>query len=149
KKQELIAYRRAREGGEVLSSSDWRSFAMKIEAAWQKAVGSIIETGRLLNEAKDKVNRGDWLKLVKHLPFSERTAQMLMAIAANPILSNPNHGSHLPPSWRTLYELTKLPAEVLVAKIEDHTVNSGMERIHAQVIVEAEKCKHDAEHFRT
>jgi hypothetical protein len=40
---------------------------------------------------------------------------MLMAIADNPVLSKANHGSVLPPSWRTLYELTKLPAPKLVA----------------------------------
>jgi hypothetical protein len=27
------------------------------------------------------------------------------------VLSNPYHGGDLPPSWRTLYELTKLPNE--------------------------------------
>jgi hypothetical protein len=64
----------------------------------------------------------------------ERTAQMLMAIAANPVLSNTNHGSDLPPSWRTLYELTKLPEPVLLAKIKDHTINSEMERTDVQVI---------------
>jgi hypothetical protein len=31
-----------------------------------------------------------------------------MVIAQHRVLANANHGSHLPPSWRTLYELTKL-----------------------------------------
>ena len=34
------------------------------------------------------------------LPFSERTAQQLMAIAGNKVLANPIHGSGLPSSWR-------------------------------------------------
>ena len=34
---------------------------------------------------------------------------MLMAIAEHPAISNTNHGSYLPPSWGTLYELTKVP----------------------------------------
>ena len=33
---------------------------------------------------------------------------MLMVIAKDKRLSNTNYGSFLPPSWRTLYELTKL-----------------------------------------
>jgi hypothetical protein len=33
---------------------------------------------------------------------------MLMKISEQPLLSNPSHGADLPPSWRTLCELTKL-----------------------------------------
>lgn len=60
------------------------------------------------------------------LPFKARTRQMLMRLAAHPILAS--HGSQLPPCWRTLYELTKVPDEVLLAKIEDGTIHPGMER---------------------
>jgi hypothetical protein len=34
------------------------------------------------------------------------TAERLMAIADNQVISNADHGRYLPPSWRTLYELT-------------------------------------------
>jgi hypothetical protein len=74
------------------------------------------------------VERGDWLTLLMGLPFGERTAQRLMEIARHPVLSDPTHGSRLPPSWRTLYELTRLPNPLLLAKIKDHTINSEMER---------------------
>jgi len=43
------------------------------------------------------------------LPFGARTAQRLMGISKQPLLTNPTHASDLPPSWMTLYELTKLP----------------------------------------
>ncbi len=42
------------------------------------------------------------------VPFTIRTAQMLMAIAEHPQLSNSAHAQNLPPSWRTLYEFTKV-----------------------------------------
>ena len=42
---------------------------------------------------------------------------MLMAIAADPRLRNPNHGSLLPPSWRSLYELTRLDDVTFEARI--------------------------------
>lgn len=42
------------------------------------------------------------------MPFGQRAAQHLLAIGRCELLSNANHGSHLPPSWRTLYELTRL-----------------------------------------
>lgn len=72
--------------GEVISG-DWRFYADKITAALQKTVESIIETRKLLIEAKAKVDHGDWLKLVEKLPFGEDTAQRLMAIACHPVIS--------------------------------------------------------------
>jgi len=107
---------------------DWSYYVTQITAAWKQAVGSIIRTGELLIEAKAEVEHGDWLELVQVLPFGERTAQRLMEIARNRILSDPTHGSDLPPSWRTLYELTKLDDQVLLAKIEDSTIHADMER---------------------
>ena len=115
--------------GEVISGEHWRFYADRITATWQKATGSIIETGALLLEAKDKVEHGEFEEMIeRELPFGPRAARMLMDIARNPILSDRTHGSVLPPSWRTLYELTRVPADVLIAKIEDHSINPGMER---------------------
>jgi hypothetical protein len=34
----------------------------------------------------------------------------------------------LPASWGTLYELTRVPADELLAKIKDHTINPEMQR---------------------
>lgn len=57
---------------------------------------------------------GAFLEMVeRELPFSQRTARMLMAIGRNAVLSNRHHGADLPPSWRTLYELSRLPEERL------------------------------------
>jgi hypothetical protein len=51
-----------------------------------------------------------------------------MAIAQHPILANRTHGSVLPPSWRTLYELTKVPDSELQRALEDGRVHPGLER---------------------
>jgi hypothetical protein len=53
---------------------------------------------------------------------------MFMAIASNPLLTNTNHGSSLPSSPHTLYELSRVPAARLLAAIEDGTVHPQMER---------------------
>jgi hypothetical protein len=117
--------------GGVLSG-DWRFYSDRITAALRAGVESmverIVEAGTLLIEAKDKVEHGDWGKLVADLPVSGRTVQMLMAIAANPVLSNPKHASDLPPHWYTLYQLTKLPEPVLRDRIADHSINLKMQR---------------------
>ena len=104
-------------------------WAAQIRASWQKCVTSIIETGKLLIEAKGQLGHGRFEAMNKtKLPFSPRTAQMLMCIAEHPVISNANHGSHLPPSWRTLYELTKIPDKMLLAKIADGTIRADLER---------------------
>src|SRR5262249_30283644 len=90
---------------------------------------NILTAGRVLIEAKTKLLPGTFQEMIKtKLPFSPRTAQMLMCIAEHPVISNANHGSHLPPSWRTLYELTKIPHKMLLAKIADGTIRADLER---------------------
>jgi hypothetical protein len=101
----------------------------RISEAWQKSVEAIIETGRRVLDAKDGLAHGEFLKMVNEdLPFGEDAAEQLMAIAAHPVISNSEHVRNLPPSWGTLYQLTRLPAPVLEAKIADGTINPGMER---------------------
>jgi hypothetical protein len=56
------------------------------------------------------------------------TAERLMAISQDPVISNATHGSLLPPSWMTLYELTKLPAEALEAGIAEGSINPAIQR---------------------
>lgn len=51
-----------------------------------------------------------------------------MAIAANPVLADPTHVSSLPPSWGTLYELSRLDEPVLLKAIQDCRVHPKMER---------------------
>lgn len=83
--------------------------ADSIKAAWTEAAAGIIETGRAILAAKEELQHGEFKAMVEEdLPFGVRTAQRLMAISKDAWLSNATHGSHLPPSWRTLYEMTRL-----------------------------------------
>jgi hypothetical protein len=90
-------------------ASEWVGL---IAQAWQKTTASIIETGRLLIDAKAELAHGEWISMVDaDLPFGKSTAEKLMKIANNRVLSNADHGTHLPPSWRTLSELSILDEE--------------------------------------
>lgn len=51
-----------------------------------------------------------------------------MEVSRNEVISNANHGSFLPPSWRTLYELSRLPDAALEKAITDGVVNPDMQR---------------------
>jgi Protein of unknown function (DUF3102) len=103
--------------------------AQLINAAWQRGVESIIDTGERVSDAKLDLEHGEFLAMVESdLSFGPRTAQMLMAVASNAVISNPNHGSLLPPSWRTLYALSRLPQTLLLTKIKEGAIHPGLER---------------------
>ena len=82
----------------------------------------MIDAGALLIEAKAVLPHGDSRAMVDaELPFSARTAQRLMAIAGGPRIADRSRGSNLPPSWRTLYELTRLDHDQFVGAAADGT----------------------------
>jgi N6-adenosine-specific RNA methylase IME4 len=111
-------------------------WAARITATWRQAFESIIETGRLLIAAKVDLPHGAFLDMIKaDLPFGPSTVQRLMVVARDERLSNTAHGQFLPPSWRTLYELTKLPDEELQARIADGTIHADMQRRDIAVVV--------------
>ena len=112
-----------------IGSDSWQQWGDRISAAWQKAVEAIVETGQLLIDAKADLKHGTFEAMVRcRLPFTPSTARRLMAIAEHPIISNRAHAHVLPPSWGTLYELTKLPSPLLAARIKDRSITPGLER---------------------
>lgn len=105
-------------------------WAGRINESWRQSVEAIFETGRRLIEARaDPELRGEFEAMVdRDLLFGPRTARMLVAVARNPRFVNRNHGSDLPPNWRTLYELTKLTDETFDRLITDGTIRPDVER---------------------
>lgn len=115
-------------------------FAERIAACWRKSVEAIFEVGRLLSSAKERLVHGEFEIMIEGaLPFGARTAQRLMAIARDERLTKPTHVSLLPPSWGTLYELTKLPNETFEARIADGTIRPDMERRDVSATVKTER----------
>jgi hypothetical protein len=101
-----------------------------IRAALGKSVTSIIETGRLLIIAKEKLGHREWGRLFKTklVPFGIRSAQYLMVIAQHPVLSDAKHASLLPSSWMTLYALSRANPATLTAALHDGRVRPDMPR---------------------
>jgi hypothetical protein len=105
-------------------------WAERIRTQLGKTVEAIIEVGRLLVKAKGDLEHGEWGRLFEDglVPFTQNTAQRLMLIAEHPQLSNTAHVQHLPPSWGTLYELTKVEPKRLTAALNDGTITPNMKR---------------------
>lgn len=116
-------------------------WAEKITTTYGETVQAIVEVGRQLIQAKAELNRGQWGDMTGEatgkpmIPFGCRTAQRYMAIADNPVLSNPTHGSDLPASWRTLTVLATLDPADLESAIADGIVNPEMQRKDAETLV--------------
>ena len=117
-------------------------WASRIVAAHTSSVRAIIETGRELVAAKARLAHGEWGRLTGEttrqplLPFGWATAQRLMQIAENPVLSNPAHCAGLPASWGTLATLAKLPAQVIEQHLAGGAVFADMTRAQAEELVQ-------------
>jgi hypothetical protein len=123
-----------------LTSPCAQDYADVVTRCLERAAEHVQNAGETLIKAKKKLDHGDWLRMFKDhpeavdrpIPFGARTGQMLMKIASHPVLSEANHGSRLPRSWRTLYELTKFPEAMLRQALADGRVHPGMERSHVK-----------------
>jgi hypothetical protein len=114
---------------------DAEAWAIRITARWRASVEAIIEVGQLLIDAKGRLPHGAFGKMLENdLPFGASTAQRLMAVAADNRLSNPAHVQHLPASWGTLYELTKLSDGEFEEAIEQKIIRPDMERKEIELI---------------
>lgn len=110
-----------------------QQWAARIGGAWRSAAATAIEAwlaiGRDLIAAKASLAHGEFLTMVaSELPFGKRTAQRLMKVAADPRLTKATHGSLLPASWRTLYELTRLPDAEFARLAEAGIIRPDLER---------------------
>jgi len=105
----------------------WEYFDQKLGELRQRDIESILARGQLLIEAHEELERGSYEATVKrHMDLGD--ARKYRIIAAHPVISNRGHVHALPPSMRTLYELTRLPHDVLQAKLKDGSINPRTER---------------------
>ena len=124
-------------------SEDLGILTQRFRRAMEKGVAGIIEAGQVLIEAKDQLEHGqftDWV--VRELRFGSRKtgsrdadirkAEMLMQLARHEVMSDASNWHALPPSPRTLWELTQIrPQRRLLELIRKAKINPGMTREEA------------------
>jgi hypothetical protein len=89
-------------------------WADRINLAWRKSAAQIIETGQLLRQAKQIVDKGGFQKMVEsQLDFDASVARKLMAIAGDERIIRACKMARLPKHWITLYGLHKLSDDAL------------------------------------
>jgi len=130
------------ETGEIVAAGTVAYWADRIRPNLDRAAESMIAAGRDLVEAKASVAHGEWLPLLHELGLTARAAQGLMAIAANPALSNALHAAHLPAVGSVVSAL----ANVDPALIEDaiSTGDIGPETTQREALTYARSTKRPA-----
>jgi hypothetical protein len=98
-----------------------------LQASWgKKTVEGIIKSGQILKQAQALLPYGHFSSLAEEFDMDRSVVTRLKKIAATPSLSA--HAHKLPPSWYTLYLLTRLKPEKLQAGIETGKVNKAITR---------------------
>jgi hypothetical protein len=98
----------------------------QLAALHVSGVKAILTKGGLLNEAKTKLEHGEWQALCRRLPFSQRHAHRFRAIATHPTLSNRTFVAILPEDLVVLYQMSRLAPEIVEAAIRDGRIHSRM-----------------------
>lgn len=114
--------------GDLVASVEVEHAVKEIGQSWHKAVESIIETSNLLYKYKQKKNIWNPLQkmLIERGIMHESVISMLVGIGGNALLVNEDNFHLLPPSYNTLYQLSKLDEGVLEEKISCGDVHTGI-----------------------
>ncbi len=106
-----------------------KRFIKSIRTSWIAALDNIIEVGKTLHEAQEKLDPNDWIGMITHdLPFTRRTAEKLVKIAMDQRITNPKNADYLPPHWTSLHELTYLTDKQFAAGIKAKVIHPDAER---------------------
>lgn len=136
-------------GAEGMTSRE--QWATRIAETWLEAangmLAAIFKLGGDLIAAKEgpsKLPHGEFIAMVESdLPFKRNTAQRLMAIARDPRLTNGEHVHHLPPSWGTLYQLSRLDDETFGRLLADGIIRPEMERSEVNKVLRISRVETD------
>ena len=127
------------EGIEPLQGADLTQqmddLAARFNTAWRKSVEAIIDSGRILIEAKKAAGHGNWLAFLEKIKIKSRMAENLMEIAEHPVLSNSQHAANLPRCWSTLARMAQFEPSELGELLDKGTIDSNTERNEVEALL--------------
>ena len=108
------------------------NYLISITSAWNKAAMSIIEVGRQLNEAQNDLSKIEFRQLKRELEdqriMSSSTITKLKMIANNVVLTKEENQKYLPPSYETLYLLSRIEENELSEAFENQLISTETQR---------------------
>ena len=103
-------------------------WANLIRSKWQDNVRGIFDVGLLLFNSREELKApAFWTMVREKLGYAESTVRQLILVGTNSRLLDVGMPT-LPPSWYTLYALTRLTDEQFDHGIESGVIHAGMER---------------------
>lgn len=103
-------------------------YAEVIGTLFHEAEERFVQIGMFLEEAKAKLQHGEFQELISsRLPFGPRAAQMMMA-AAKAIKSGMIPLDIVPPSYSVVYQITTLTDTERQQAVEEGVIRSDMRR---------------------
>ncbi len=105
-----------------------QEWADLINGEWRKTVVGIIRTGQLLDDAINSLPHGGKMAMYERLDFCQQTANKLVIISRDPEISNYAHVRKLPPSYGTLYELTKYDKALFKTGLSEGIITPDAQR---------------------
>ena len=124
-------------GDEVLPVTTRAYWSGRINSRLTTGVAWIAEAGKDLLQAKESLRHGEFKKMFteSEVKISLRSAQMLMKIAGNGVLSKTNNFSRLPPTVAVLYLLSGVKETKLQHGIDSGLISPSMKICDARALV--------------
>ncbi len=98
-----------------------------IAGAWNKTIDALLETANLLYTYSQQAN---WKEIKEQLQLDgvmgASVISMMLGIGRDPRLQKPSLKKLLPPSYNTLYLLTKLDDDVIDAKVKEEVLTPAL-----------------------
>jgi len=120
-------------------------WADRVRASMRETFTGVLETGKILLQAKAALPHRLWLPMLKKAGQRPRTAQVWMEVARNPRFANASPDSLLPPCVTTLNEISRLPEDLYRELVADGTIHPTVSRAAIKAIICGLKQKADEE----
>ena len=90
---------------------------------------------RVIGSARSRLHRGQWVHVLKSLPFSKRKADMLATVGKRLAWLNGQMFAHLPIGWSILYQLAQLERIDFEQSLFQGTIHSKLMLREARELV--------------
>lgn len=111
--------------GDKLTPKQWAS---KINASWQKSAGSLLETARLVKEARGDLPMGKYRDMQKYLDMGESDISKLCTIGNCEVMYRKENMPKLPPKFSVMYLLALIPEDSLQELFDKNDIHLNMSR---------------------
>jgi len=114
---------------EVLMSEEVKmieSYKSRIMTNWRKVVVGIIESGRILADAKEHLSPREMNDLMEDLPFSYSMAKKLMKIGRDQRLVRDDIIPILPNSWGVVHKISTMPDDKFNEAVDLGIIHPGV-----------------------